>query len=311
MTIIADIEGSGGGPTGTIVSEVIFGGPLNNLKEAQTFQVIEGTWDVTSVSLMLDRNFTAAGSAETGNLTLYIKEDSPSGAVLGTSAVERTDISLTPDWKSFSFSGVALSSGNVYCLVLECPYGFDDKPTGVGGQGDDLILWFIDPGAGPYAQGERHYYNDENGWIESSTQDNRAVVHGDSAAPSKPITPSPADVGTGVTLDQATLGWVDGGDADTYDVYFGPSGSMELQSEGQAGLSWNIDSLPLLYNTAYQWRIDAVNAYGTTTGDTWTFTALVFAPPAATVAGSATPNMMQVIKRLVAAAANTFWYEDV
>ncbi len=126
MTIIADIEGSSGGPAGVVVLEDIFNS-LNNLKEAQTFQVITGTWDVTSVNLMLDRNFTAAGSAETGNLTLFIKEDSPTGSILGTSAVERTDIGLSPAWKSFTFSGVILSSGNIYCLVLECPHGFDDE----------------------------------------------------------------------------------------------------------------------------------------------------------------------------------------
>lgn len=37
----------------------------------------------------------------------------------------------------------------------------------------------------------------------------------------------------------------------------------------------------------------------------------VFSPPVASVAGSASPNLIQAIKRLVAAAANTFWYEDI
>jgi hypothetical protein len=61
--------------------------------------------------------------------------------------------------------------------------------------------------------------------------------------------------------------------------------------------------VPFDYNTEYQWRIDSVNAQGTTTGDTWSFTTLVFTPP--------TVAVFQVIKRLVAAAADTFWYEDL
>ncbi len=36
------------------------------------------------------------------------------------------------------------------------------------------------------------------------------------------------------------------------------------------------------YNTPYSWRVDSVNQFGTTTGDTWGFTSITFDPPIAT-----------------------------
>lgn len=123
------------------------------------------------------------------------------------------------------------------------------------------------------------------------------------AAPGKPINPVPADSATGITLDQATLSWDTGGNTDTYDVYFGLSGNMSLVSSAQAGTSWAIDSLPLIYGTSYQWRVDATNAQFTTTGDTWSFTTLTFAPPSLA--------NWQIIKRLCAAANGKFWYESI
>ena len=323
MAIIADITGAGGGPAGVIVSEVIFGGPLNNLKEAQTFQVIEGMWDVTSVSLRLDRNFTAAGSAETGNLTLSIKEDSPVGAVLGTSAVERTDISLTEAWKSFTFSGVELSSGNTYCLVLECPYGFDDKPVGVGGLGDDLIQWFIDPGVGPYASGERHYYRDETGWVESATQDNRAIVYGDDISlPGQATDPTPDIDASDITLHSTTGTWVSGGNTDSYNVYYGTLSGFLSLVDNTVDLSIAlVEGQFSIYGKISYWRVDAVNAFGITPGVEWVFTTMLFGPPLPTgvtldaegePTGTPTGESgMLTVRRLVAAANNKFWYENI
>jgi hypothetical protein len=90
-------------------------------------------------------------------------------------------------------------------------------------------------------------------------------------APEKAINPSPANAGTGVEVAQA-LGWTDGGRATSYDVYFGESaGSLVLVSAGQAGTSYappdDLDA-----ETTYYWRIDSINAAGTTTGDLWSFT---------------------------------------
>lgn len=147
------------------------------------------------------------------------------------------------------------------------------------------------------------------------------------ARPVKAETPSPTDAVSDITLDETPLSWVDGGNADTYNVYFGESGSEELVAELQADLEWTIDFGTLAYNTTYGWRIDSVNDFGTTTGDTWTFDTIVFAPPVPGAAGGgggggggggegeeSSPtgeNNMLTLRRLIAAAKNTLWYEDI
>jgi hypothetical protein len=62
-----------------------------------------------------------------------------------------------------------------------------------------------------------------------------------------------------------TLTWSDGGGATSFNVWFNGVfiGNQPGTSNAQSGL---------LNSTTYSWRIDSVNACGTTTGDTWVFT---------------------------------------
>lgn len=147
------------------------------------------------------------------------------------------------------------------------------------------------------------------------------------ARPVKASTPVPADSASSVTLDETPLGWVDGGNADTYNVYFGESGSEVLVASLQAGIEWTIDFGTLAYGTTYGWRIDSVNDFGTTTGDTWTFDTITFNYPLPGAAGGGggggggggsgeedSPtgeNNMMTLRRLVAAANSKIWFEDV
>ena len=118
--------------------------------------------------------------------------------------------------------------------------------------------------------------------------------------------------------------------AETYNIYFGPTGDLALISFDQAGLSVEIP-YALEYNTEYSWRVDATNENGTTTGNVWSFTCLLFDPPFPTgitlkyegdegypgdpgdgplPAGTATGvNNMVTIKRIVTAANNKVFYE--
>ncbi|KKK49220.1 hypothetical protein LCGC14_3137230, partial [marine sediment metagenome] len=98
--------------------------------------------------------------------------------------------------------------------------------------------------------------------------------------------------------------------AETYDIYFGPTGDLSLISAEQAGLSIEVP-YALEYNTEYSWRVDATNEFGTTTGDVWSFTAIVYAPPlpsGVTLDGDGNPtgtptglNNMVTLKRIVVA----------
>ena len=90
--------------------------------------------------------------------------------------------------------------------------------------------------------------------------------------------------------------------AETYDLYFGTiSGSLDLVVADITATVYAPPSLPLAYNTVYYWRVDATNEYGTTVGDEWHFTTLVFTPP------TSGPTS----KILVACANNKVWYEDI
>ena len=170
-------------------------------------------------------------------------------------------------------------------------------------------------------------------------------------APTKATTPAPSNAATNVTLDQATITWVDGGGADTYNVYYGDtSGSLPLVSSTQAGTSFTVtgitDGSPYAYLDIRYWRIDSTNGAGTTTGDEWSFTTIRFSAPTVTYFYSTTgqyyqlliqsdgsygdvpgvgventdyvflaagyePNFIKTTRKLVGVANSKVWYEDI
>ena len=98
-------------------------------------------------------------------------------------------------------------------------------------------------------------------------------------APSKPTTPSPADNAEDLLPYAIVLTWANGGGATTYDVWFNG-----VFKGNQAGTSYSLGVLA--FDTDYTWRIDAVNAGGTTTGDTWhlnTIEHFSYAPSSSTI----------------------------
>jgi hypothetical protein len=105
---------------------------------------------------------------------------------------------------------------------------------------------------------------------ESSTaQPAQLVIDYTLPAPSKATTPGPATGAKDVAADQ-TLSWVDGGGADSYEVYFGTNPSPSDFKGNQAGVTYDPPS-DLDAMKTYYWRIDSKNVGGTTTGDVWTF----------------------------------------
>jgi hypothetical protein len=81
--------------------------------------------------------------------------------------------------------------------------------------------------------------------------------------PKQPINPSPLN--GAVDVLNPILSWADGGGATSYDVWF--NGAF---IGNQTGMTYNPGTLA--DSTPFTWRIDAVNADGTTTGTTWNFT---------------------------------------
>ena len=142
-----------------------------------------------------------------------------------------------------------------------------------------------------------------------------------STLPKKPINPTPEHEASNVGLNATTVTWEDGGGAESYNVYYGTlSGFLTLLEEGVTDTEYTlITGAWPYYDNIFYWRVDAVNANGTTQGDEWNFTTLVFDPvlptgvtldedgnPTGTPTGE---NNIITVKRLVAAANNRIWYE--
>jgi hypothetical protein len=80
--------------------------------------------------------------------------------------------------------------------------------------------------------------------------------------------PSPSNGATSVSVN-ANLSWSAGVDATSHNVYFGTSSPGTFLGN-QSVTTFDPGTMAIL--TAHYWRIDEVNAFGTTTGQVWSFT---------------------------------------
>ena len=87
------------------------------------------------------------------------------------------------------------------------------------------------------------------------------------AVPDPATNPTPSDGATD-RLTSLTLSWGSATGATSYKVYFGSTSLTTLGTT--TGLSMATGTLNA--GTVYQWRVDTINATGTTTGPVWTFT---------------------------------------
>ena len=281
---------------------------------------VDTTGDVTSITVRL----TAESSIGTGNVNFRLVRSS---IVISTGS---KDITTIPDLPTGFPDGIeyviAMSSVRITVadsLVIEV-----QKETL---SGFVIVQW--------------------HGQINPSLQLHITVTGDELAAPTKANTPAPTNGNTSVTLDQTTITWDDGGGADTFDVYYGTvSGSLSLVSSAQAGTSFTVtgitDGSPFAYLSTRYWRIDSTNDAGTTTGDEWSFITIRLIPPGKTyfypitgqyykllvqsdgflgdppgvgventdfvyLAAGYEANFISTNRRLVAAAENKFYYEDI
>lgn len=169
------------------------------------------------------------------------------------------------------------------------------------------------------------YNNESNEWQTGTTHN--LTVSNTPPLPGKPINPTPEHLASDVTLHDTTGVWESGGNTDSYNVYYGTlSGFLELVESGVTELSLVlVEGNFSVYGKISYWRVDAVNAQGITQGDEWIFTTMNFAPvlptgvtldhsggeggvPTGTPTGE---NNIMTIRRLVVAANDKIWYEDL
>jgi formylglycine-generating enzyme required for sulfatase activity len=94
--------------------------------------------------------------------------------------------------------------------------------------------------------------------------------------PVQPVLAGPGAGATNIPTNQQ-LSWAVASGATSYDVYFGTT-STNLTFITNTVLTSFTPSV-LSFNTQYYWRIDSVNAAGTTTGNIWSFTTEPPPPP--------------------------------
>jgi hypothetical protein len=122
------------------------------------------------------------------------------------------------------------------------------------------------PGAGDAGLNTFTVQVDATGGSDTATLEITVDAAG-STPPGQASNPDPADGQQRV--QNPILSWTAGADADSHDVYFGTtSGNLVFQGN-QTGTTFDPGSLS--GKTRYYWRIDEVNANGTTTGVEWWF----------------------------------------
>lgn len=110
-----------------------------------------------------------------------------------------------------------------------------------------------------------HEFFGNNANIRGTRADNfsaQALV-----APGPATDPQPADQATAVPLD-VSLTWSAAVEAHSHHVYFGTTSPGEYRGNQ---VNTSFDPGPLQINRTYFWRVDEVNAYGTTPGQVWSF----------------------------------------
>jgi hypothetical protein len=88
-------------------------------------------------------------------------------------------------------------------------------------------------------------------------------------APEITTSPNPAHNAVDVP-NTTTLSWAGGAGATSFDIYLGPSEPLDFMGT-TSEFTFNLP-IELLEETTYLWRVDAINEFGTTTGNVWTFT---------------------------------------
>lgn len=234
----------------------------------------------------------------------------------GATDVDFSDLTLS--WANgggaTSYDVYVGSSGSLSCISegqtgTTCAVTMDQVPV------NQVIYWRVDA------------VNDDG----TATGD---VWHFD-ARPAKASSPTPADEATGQSI-YVGASWSGSSIADSYDLYIAPHeesytlAATELTAEEVEQI---FTYYHLGHNAGYDWRVDSRNSFGITQGDTWTFSTAALVPPSASwelIPGGSgngpwdTPpgvedvdfrwvgdNRTVTTKRIVVAAMNRIWFEDV
>ncbi|MFC1556930.1 hypothetical protein ACFL5L_02980 [candidate division KSB1 bacterium] len=274
ISVSTGLSWTGGGPSGTTV----------------TYDIYYGTDDPPP--LVQSDNSTASydpGTSLSYNTTYFWKIVSKNNSAgLSTSGAVwsfTTGLDLTP-YEPSSPSPADASTG------ISVSTGLSWTGGGPSGTTVTYDIYFGTSGSPPLVQSGNSAASYNPGTLSSGTTYYWKIVSKNTAqglsrsgdvwsfttfsnqAPNQPGNPSPSNGATGVSLSTG-LSWTGGdpdGDAVTYDIYFGTSGSPPLVQSNNSAASYNPGTLSS--GTTYYWKIVAKDEHGASTaGSVWSFTA--------------------------------------
>lgn len=238
------------------------------------------------------------------------------------------------DFSAFGLSWGAAGGANTYDVYIGLTGDLTEVSSAQGGTSYTTNLEELETIFGVSPINQKIY------WRVDATND-AGTTTGDEwnfdPRPSKITDSTPADEASNVTLSSTTGSWTAASENTTeYDVYFGTlSGFLSNISEDQEALECILSENNFAYHDIYYWRVDAKNQFGKAQGDEWSFTTMYFYPPlphytlilldgpdftygdGVNYGGTEGTdwywdgyNFIRTSRRLVAAAANTIWYEE-
>ena len=285
-TITVDYAVTGGSATGGGVDYTLAAGTL--------------TFDPNDVSETINISIVDDGDVESDE-TIEVTLSNPSNASLGANTVHTYtindndvypsvdfDLTASSDDESVTPASLAVSLSAAYVETVTVDYAVTAGSATGGGVDytlasgtltfvpDDVAetidITIVDDGDVESDETiEVTLSNPSNASLGANTVHTYTILDNDGVSPpGQASNPSPASGVTKVSRS-AILSWTAGSGADSHDVYFGTNsnpGPSEFQGN-QPGTTF--DPGYLGKNTWYYWRIDEVNAGGTTTGVVWSF----------------------------------------
>ncbi|MHC4739148.1 MAG: beta strand repeat-containing protein [Planctomycetota bacterium] len=262
VSITADLSWTAG--TGSTSSDVYFGtsspGTFQGNQTATTFDPGTMSNDTTYYWRIDEVNAQGTTTGNVWNFTTIVA--APGQATSPSPGNGATDVAVNADLSWTAGSGA--TSHDVY-FGTSSPGSFQGNQTATtfdtGSMSNDTTYyWRID--------------EVNTGGTTTGTVWNFTTIVG---APGQATSPSPGNGATDVAVN-ADLSWTAGSGATSHDVYFGTSSPGSFQGNQ---IATTFDTGSMSNDTTYYWRIDEVNAAGTTTGTVWNFTTIVAAPGAA------------------------------
>lgn len=293
-SVYANLIGIGGNGTSTTYEPIASYYGYHRSAAIYTSAEIGGSGTITTIAYRASNTTTTAIPVK-----VYMKMTTATS--LAPAATWPTLISgLTPLYNA-TFSGT--STGSWKTITLTTPFVYTGNnleiliESNYGGGGTSGPSWYYSTATdlNQYIRKDTTPPSTETGYVTS----NRPVIQIDitplAGYPGMVTTPNPADTSTGIALS-GDLAWTFGADTSTYDLWFGPTGSMVKVVDNQAaGATGTYPYAGLSADTEYSWQVISRNASkAVTDGPVWKFRTALPAGLVQIGYGSVTSNNLPI-----------------